>query len=227
MISRYMGPLRKVYCARTRAILRFNSLLFLSALSIALPSSCRKPAAQDEALAKEPYLSDPNSVGFDLSPLPGNNGTRRWLATYSDAGKTARFTLEIGPPTPMGSAVGGSLAVLSGQGAILSMPGSDASTMLAALQKALGASHLPTNVRRTSRLTFEYLILGEHDSQSPGGSFSATPPGNWTDMKIFLGTADNESIVYLNFNPINRKAQFSEKDPNYGDSVLAQLATVL
>jgi len=208
-------------------MIRFSSLFFSSAVIIALLSSCHKPSAQDLALAAEPYISDPNSVGFDLTPLPQNNGSRRWLATYSDQRKTARFTIEIAPPTPMGSAAGDSLEVSSGQGAILSMPGSDASTMLVALEKALEAKHLPTNVQRTSRLPFEYLIFGEHNSQEQGGSFSATPPGNWTDMKIFLGSAKDESGVYLNFNPINRKAQFSEKDPDYGDSVLAKLATVL
>ncbi|HEY3706860.1 MAG TPA: hypothetical protein VGL22_17490 [Terracidiphilus sp.] len=42
-----------------------------------------------------------------------------------------------------------------------------------------------------------------------------------------LGDGDDESEVYLNFNSVSRKAQFSEKDVDYGDAVIAKLAAVL
>jgi hypothetical protein len=44
-------------------------------------------------------------------------------------------------------------------------------------------------------------------------------------MKIFIGDGDDESEVFLNFNPVSKKAQFSEKDVDYGDAVVAKLAT--
>ena len=115
----------------------------------------------------------------------------------------------------------------SGSGAILAVAGSDASTMLVALAKALEAKHAPAHVQRAPRLPFTYVILGENNSQAGGGGFSAKPPGNWIAMKIFIGDGDNESEVFLNFNPVSRKAQFSEKDIDYGDTVVAKLATVL
>ena len=46
-------------------------------------------------------------------------------------------------------------------------------------------------------------------------------------MKIFIGNGEDEGEVFLNFNPVSRKAQFSEKDIDYGDVVVAKLATVL
>jgi hypothetical protein len=46
-------------------------------------------------------------------------------------------------------------------------------------------------------------------------------------MKIFIGDGEDESEVFLNFNSVSRKAQFSEKDVDYGDTVVAKLATVL
>jgi len=46
-------------------------------------------------------------------------------------------------------------------------------------------------------------------------------------MKILIGNGEDEGEVFLNFNPVSRKAQFSEKDIDYGDTVLAKLATVL
>lgn len=46
-------------------------------------------------------------------------------------------------------------------------------------------------------------------------------------MKIFLGGTNDEAEVFLNFNPVSGKAQFSEKDVVYGDLVVAELASVL
>jgi hypothetical protein len=203
---------------------RFNAFALAA---IALLNGCRPPVAQKVAPISEPYLSDPNSVGFDVSPLAGTEGTRRWLATYVDQGKTARFTIEIASPKPMEGEKGVNLEMSSGTGALVSDSGSDASALLAALRKALEAKHALRRVKRVQRLPFEYVILGEHDSQAHGGGFSPNPPGNWTAMKIFLGEGDDESEVFLNFNPVSRKAQFSEKDVDYGDPVLAKLASVL
>jgi hypothetical protein len=94
----------------------------------------------------EPYISDPNSVGFDISPLPSNDRSRRWLATYPDQNKTAKFTIEIGPSAPMDSEADGGLKMSSGSGAILAVADSHASTMLVALAKALEAKHVPAHL---------------------------------------------------------------------------------
>ena len=99
--------------------------------------------------------------------------------------------------------------------------------MLVALKKALEAKHLLANVRRTARLNFNYVIFGERNSQAKGGGFSPTPAGNRAAMKIFLGGTNDEAEVFLNFNPVSGKAQFSEKDVDYGDLVVAELASVL
>ncbi len=45
-------------------------------------------------------------------------------------------------------------------------------------------------------------------------------------MKIFIGEND-EGQVFLNINPDLRKGEFSIKDSEYGNFVLAQLARVL
>jgi len=46
-------------------------------------------------------------------------------------------------------------------------------------------------------------------------------------MKLFIGEGDQEGEVFLNTNLVIKKGQFSIKDPDYGDAVLAQLARVL
>jgi hypothetical protein len=207
-------------------MLRFVFLCCLGALLFDL-TGCRGHSSAQEVGTVEPYISDLHSVGFDISPLPSNDGSRRWLATYSDRNKTAKFTIEIGPSAPMDSEAAASIKMSSGSGDIVAAADSDASTMLLALDKALEAKHVPTHAQRASRLSFTYVILGENNSQASGGGFSVKPPGNWTAMKIFIGDGEDEGEVFLNFNPVSRKAQFSEKDIDYGDTVLAKLATVL
>lgn len=205
-------------------MLRLVLLCCLGALLFDL-TGCRRHSSAQTAERVEPYISDPNSVGFDISPLPSNDGSRRWLATYSDQNKTAKFKIEIGSSAPMDPEAG--IKMSSGSGAIVAVADSDASTMLVALAKALEAKHVPMQGQRASRLPFTYVILGEDNSQASGGGFSAKPPGNWTAMKIFIGDGEDEGEVFLNFNPVSRKGQFSEKDVDYGDTVLAKLATVL
>ena len=213
-------------CVSVAFMVRIAFLCCLGALMFCV-TGCRGHSSAQAAGSVEPYISDPNTVGFDISPLPSNDRSRRWLATYSDQNKTAKFTIEIGPSAPMDSKADGGLKMSSGSGAILAVADSHASTMLVALAKALEAKHVPAHIQRASRLPFTYVILGESNSQAGGGGFSAKPTGNWTAMKIFIGDGKDEAEVFLNFNPVSRKAQFSEKDIDYGDTVLAKLATVL
>jgi len=201
------------------------SIRLCLALCCVIIVACRPQAAK--TTPSEPYLSDPNSVGFDIAPLPSVAGKTMAGDVRRPGQETAKFTFEISTSKPMEREDGVNLEMSSGTGALLPEPGSDGSAMLAALQKALEAKHLPRKVKRAERLPFEYVVLGDHNSQVEGGGFSAKTPGNWTAMKIFVGEGDDESEVFLNFNPVSRKAQFSEKDVDYGDAVLAKLATVL
>jgi hypothetical protein len=195
--------------------------------------ACRGKAASQKSIS-EPYLADSASVGFDISALKSEGGMRVWLANYTSQGKTAKFRIEIGPATPVPKGNDG-FNFTTGDGKLISEPGSDSSVLIADLKKALEANRLPVKVQRATSLPFTYVILGEQDSQSEGGGFNSKPPGNWTAMKIFIGTGEqignseesDEGEVFLNFNPVSGKAQFSEKDKDYGDYVLAKLATVL
>jgi len=108
------------------------------------------------------------------------------------------------------------------------MEGSDASVLLVDLGKALEAKKPPGKVVRVAQLPFAYVRIGENQSQVPNnGGFNSEPRGNWTPTKIFIGEGHQECQFFLNFNPIIRKGQFSIKDEEYGDEVLAQLAKVL
>jgi hypothetical protein len=206
----------------------FTTYLRASALILpVIANGCNQPSSPPLAQETEQYLSDPNSVPFDIEPVKSAEGHTVWLATYSSQGKIARFKLELEPSTALADKESKEFDIRSGKGRIRSEPDSDASVLLSDLKKALEAKTLPTKVRRTSSLLFTYVTFGERNSQSPGGGFSAKPAGNWTAMKIFLGEGEQEGQVFLNLNPKMRKGQFSMKDSDYGDIVLAYLVKVL
>jgi hypothetical protein len=127
-------------CVSVAFMVRIAVLCCLGALMFGV-TGCRGHSSAQEVGSVEPYISDPNSVGFDISPLPSNDRSRRSLATHSDQNKTAKFTIEIGPSAPMDSEAAGGLKMSSGSGAILAVADSHASTMLVALAKALEAKH--------------------------------------------------------------------------------------
>jgi hypothetical protein len=139
----------------------------------------------------------------------------------------AKFKIELDFPGPTDSKSAPGFNFQFGKGAFEAIPGSDASVLLTDLAKALAAKKLPSKVQRSNELKFTYAILGENESLSSGGGFSGKPAGDWTAMKIFIPTGDEDSEVFLNFNARAGKAQFSQKDPDYGDAVLSKLATVL
>ncbi|MGA7556835.1 MAG: hypothetical protein WA690_22020 [Candidatus Acidiferrales bacterium] len=118
--------------------------------------------------------------------------------------------------------------VTTGVGQFVAEQDSDPSALLIDLQKALEAKEFPKRVEKVKALPFKYLNFGANLSHAPtGGGMFADPPGNWTSMKIFLGTKQQEADLFLNINPVTRKGEFAIKDPEYGDRVLAQLAKIL
>jgi hypothetical protein len=205
---------------------RFPLILVFAAALLVL-GACNKPGSSATEKVPDTYVSDPNSAGFDIEPLPDNGSAHQWLATYTAQGKTAKFRIELSQSVPLDDKESREFLVESGKGRLIAEPGSDASVLLADLKKALVAKTMPIKVQRANSLSFQFVSFGKNNSQAPGGGFNAKPPGNWTPMKLFIGKGDQEGQVFLNLNPVVRKGQFSIKDPDYGDIVLAQLARVL
>jgi hypothetical protein len=187
----------------------------------------KQPASK--GTVSEPGLQDSHSVLFDIEPVQSSDGSRAFLAAYKSQGKIARFRFEIGPGKEFGSETPQNFKFVTGEGAIIAEPGSDASVLVADLKKALEAKYAPKNFKRASRLPFDYVILGQNRTRDPDGGFRSNPPGTWTAMKIFINSdkGDDEGEVFLDFSTITNKAEFAEKDVEYGDLVLAKLATVL
>lgn len=182
---------------------------------------------ESRSFVAESYLPDEAAVAFDLEPLRSGGGLEQWVGTYNSGGKTARFRIEFGPAKFVPGKTAADFGIESGQGRLTPEPGSDSRVLLADLKKALQAKAVPQPPRKKPSIPFTYVHIGHHLSQAPGGGFNGNPPGNWTALKLFFGRGDQEAQVFLNLNARIKKGQFSMKDPDYGDLVLAELANVL
>jgi hypothetical protein len=192
----------------------------VAALLVSL--ACSPKSSTTPGGAAKPYNDAEGSVQFDIQPLESKDGAAQWAATYSAGGKTAKFRVELGATTPAKET---GFPMSFGKGRFLSEPGSDASIFLFDLKKALEARTIPTKVGKVASLPFEFVILGKEQLRSSDSSFSGNPAGEWVHTKIFL--ANDEGEVFLNLNPTSNKGEFSIKDVDYGDVVIAELAKVL
>jgi hypothetical protein len=204
-----------------------GSLFLCSAFGSLALFGCDLSSTRTEEPVAEHYIPAAGSVGFDIEPLPSDGSAQRWLATFISKGKTAKFIIELGTAKPLNDKESRAFDIRQGEGRFISVPGSDASVLLGNLKKSLEAKAFPAKVKRLSNLSFVFITFGMNESQAPCGGFNDQPPGNWTTMKIFIGKGEQEGEVFVNLNPVIKKGEFSIKDPDYGDILLAQLARVL
>lgn len=197
--------------------MRYVGLLAGSLLLVCL-TGCQKSATQPTSttVPAETYFTDPESLAFDISTIRPD---QEFIATYASGGKTARFWIQLDPAVPSPNA---NFAVAKGR--FLPEKGSDAGVILADLAKVLEATKIPKNATRAESVSFEYVILSEKQSKTKESGFSDTPPGNWVLLKLFFGNDEGE--VYLNLNSVLQKGEFSIKDSDYGNYLIAQMAKV-
>lgn len=197
----------------------------LACLLLSCCLGCTSKPFQSQGVQIEAYTPDANAVPFDIEPAQDSNcpsGNRCFLAKYQQQQTIAQFRIEFAP-SPRKSK--DEFITAFGHGRIVSVEGSDSSLLLQSLKRALEAKNLPKKVQRKPYIGFEYAELGNRLSHAPNGGMNVNPPGNWSATKLFLGGDEGE--VFLNLNPVLRKGEFSIKDPDYGDFVLAELAKVL
>jgi len=199
-------------------------VLASAALILTLPIGCGRSRIVLQDKNSEPLVPDEGDgyLMFDLQRLEESASRQRYDCSFKTEGKTAHFQFEVVAGAPSGDPP---ISIASGK--IVAVPGSDASVFLGKLQKTLEAKAFPTKVQRVRELSFSAAVLGTRQSHAIDGGFFAKPPGNWTAMKIFIGKEEDPAEVFLNFNSVLRKGEFSIKDADYGDEVLRELAKVL
>ena len=187
----------------------------LMAASLLVAAGCDRPVQLIQTSPEpETYLADPDSLGFDIAQVQEN---REFVATYTAHGKTARFRIQLDPADSTAK----NFAV--GKGRFLPEPGSDAAAILSDLASVLEARKVPQKISRASSVPFEYVVFGRNMSKGKNGF--GVSPGHWSVLKLFFGNDDAE--LFLNLNSVIRKGEFSIKDPDYGDYLVAQLARIL
>lgn len=193
-------------------------LSFASMVVLATMAACSRSGGKLTDVKAEPASVSEDAVTLDLRPVESKT-YQLWIATYVSGGKTAKFGVELGPSHTLDE------FATTGKGRFLREPDSEPAVLLADLKKALDAKTIPTKIVKADSIPFEYVALGRNQSRSSDGGFSSNPPGDWIAMKIFLAKGEGE--VFFNLSPGAKKAEFSIKDSDYGDIVLAELAKIL
>jgi hypothetical protein len=197
-------------------------ILLLAGLT--LIAGCRAKTVEQPALV-ELYTQVEGSVGFDVTPsAPEPDGTTIWHAVYTSPEGTTRFDLKLFPQQPSKD----DPSIGFGKGTINAVAGSQPAPLLNALKIALEAKKLPKKTVHTETLPFIYADLGSGMVRDKDGGFDVKGHGTWSAIKLFLPTSDgqDDAEVYLNLSAAVRKGEFSIKDSDYGDDVLAALARV-
>ena len=168
---------------------------------------------------------EPTAVVFQIKRIDtvlSIPGVEYYECRYQALERIAKFGLEIkkGPMTgkPAMAGVGGKFVAIAG---------SQDSVLLQDLARSLDAKRIPSNSIRIPEMPFDGMVLGEAESRNFHGGYSENPKGNWTTMKIFLPKGGDEGELYLNLNPVAGQGEFSIKDSDYGDYIVAELAKVL
>jgi hypothetical protein len=115
-------------------------------------------------------------------------------------------------------------------GALVREKGNNGGPFLHQVAKAIGAKSFPQTSPKADRLNFSLVILATGMSRAGNGELGAgfvqSPPGDWMTTKAFLPSGDEDAEVFINLNPKLRVGEFSPKDPEYGDRVIAALAKI-
>jgi hypothetical protein len=139
--------------------------------------------------------------------------------------KIARFQIALQPTYTYVTVDKMMLPVLDGD--FVAVARSQNSVLLKRLKVALGATHLPRSSKKIRRLPFTAVVLGENQSRSNDDAYADDPPGNWISIKMFLPAGGDRAELYLDINPVEGVGEFSMKDSQYGDYLLAAFAKVL
>jgi len=147
---------------------------------------------------------------------PGGN----WLFfdAQIEGAAPARFSFGVEDVKPAGELP---IAFASGQFSVADRAQGAALTaaLAGAFKQALPA---PTAERPLAPLKMRLVVLGRGVTRLPSGGFQGI--GNWTSTKLFAQLGGHEGEVFFNFSPASGKGEFSEKDSDYNQDVVAVFA---
>lgn len=79
----------------------------------------------------------------------------------------------------------------------------------------------------TGLLSAQTAVLGTELVPAKGGGFRGGRDGTWTATKWFVQDEPMEAEVFFNFSLSEKRAEFSEKDPDYREDLIRQFGVAL
>jgi hypothetical protein len=163
----------------------------------------------------------PNQKPIDNIPGHTDGGDWTFFDCRTSAPESASFTVGVR------SKSGGAKPFAWGEAAIRVANRDEGAQLVGCLSRAF--KHQAPKERSPQPLeplTFGTAILGEGVNREPEGGFGDRE-GNWTATKWFLEEDGRSAEVFFNYNLKDRKGEFSEKDPDYREDLLAILSIAL
>jgi hypothetical protein len=156
------------------------------------------------------------------TPFHATGGKWTFFDCQAADSKPVRFTVGV---CPRGDGKG---PVAWGKAALVVADRAAGERFIGAFAKAFHASppRARASVLPLEPLVMGTAILGENLKRSPGGGFDGTGEG-WSATKWFPQEYGLEAEVFFNYNLPSREGEFSEKDPDYRQDLIAILATAL
>ena len=194
--------------------------LFLTWPALLLCACSGAPPKETPRQSGTTSSSPPSALppgAFQVSALdPRPAGGTRYLARAGDA---CAFEFTIGDAKSAGK---GQFDFAFAPAVLERRANADCSDFLRRLAPELGYRGTLPTPPRAKHLEISLTILGTHQSRSSdhpqiAGSFSSTPPGDWTATKLFLADGEGEEGL----------GEFSYKDADYATTVITELAKIL
>ncbi len=149
-----------------------------------------------------------------------------WTVLDCRARDDATLQLRIAVSSP-GPVRGGSLPFRFGKAVLIVDDREAGARVVERVASALGTA-VPKvkSPQPVKPLRLSTAVWGEK-LESNGGSFVGSGRGTWTATKLFLQNDGFDAEVFFNYDLRSRRAEFTEKDPDYAEDLVGALAAGL
>jgi hypothetical protein len=148
-----------------------------------------------------------------------------WTFFDCQAGNDLKATFSVGVQVKSGA---GSAPIAWGRAVLIVMDREAGAKFVELFSKSF-PGQMPTTCKRPhvpGPLFINTAILGENLKRGPKGGFNGEG-GGWTATKWFPEHDGRSAEVFFNYNLDKRQGEFSEKDADYADDLLAIFASAL
>lgn len=157
------------------------------------------------------------------APYHVEGGEWTFFDCQASSNSTVAFTVGV-----LAKSGTGNVPVAWGK-AVLIVKDREAGARFVELFSKVFAGKLPTPLKQAhvpGPLSVRTAILGHNMQREKQGGFTGDE-GDWTATKWFLESEGQSGEVYFNYNLAHRQGEFSEKDADYADDLVAIFASAL